>query len=147
LHRHNMTTHTAALPTSLITKHPTAISNINCVVSTEQPCSQYSKHSYCHVTYSILNAVTWTSHRCSQCSVSNLRYMFWHSAVSPSHLFTIQLWKTLLRWHFPSFITVCWLMYTSVLISIKILIRQTDTILTLSLFCVFHLLPLHPHLF
>ena len=34
---------------------------------------------------------------CSQfCSVSNLRYMFWHSAVSPS-----QLWYRLLWWHFP----------------------------------------------
>jgi len=33
-----MTTQTAALPNSLITKHPTAISCINCIVSTEQPC-------------------------------------------------------------------------------------------------------------
>ena len=65
---------------------------ISCVVSTEQPCSQYSKHSHCPVIYSILNSITWTSHNCSQCSVSNLHYMFWHRAVSPSQLFTIQLW-------------------------------------------------------
>ena len=123
--RHNMTTQTAALPTSLITRHPTVISCTNCVASTEQPCSQCSKHSHCHVTlhtecsqcskhshchvtHCILNAITWTSHNCSQCSVSNLRYMFWHSAVSSSQLFAIQLWYRLLRWHFPSFVISFW---------------------------------------
>ena len=101
-----MTTHTAALPTSLITRHPTVNSCINWVVSPEQPCSQCSTHTRCHVTYSLLNAITWTSHNCSQCSVSNLRYTFWHSAVSPSQLYTIQLWYRLLWLWIPSFLTL-----------------------------------------
>jgi hypothetical protein len=109
LGRHNVSTRTAALPTSLITRHSTVISCINCVASTEQSCSQCSTHSRCQVTYSLLNTITWTSHNCSQCSVSNLGHTFWHSAISPSQLYDIQLQDGLLWWCFTSFIILFWI--------------------------------------
>jgi len=41
------------------------MTTVNFVASTEQPCSECSKHSRCQVTYRLLNAITWTSHNCS----------------------------------------------------------------------------------
>jgi len=72
----------------------------------------------------LLNRHAHSAMHCSQCSVSNLRYMFWHSAVSPSQLFAIQLWYRLLKWRFPLFITV-WEKNTSALTNIKTILQHT----------------------